>query len=101
MAFGVVRLTPDVFWRMSWKEYELTLRGFFEQQNAISERQQMNAQLTGYYAIKPYLRKGTTFEKFAGIEKHREKKPLPTKDEIERMVKKMGRFITPEGIGYN
>ena len=100
MAFGVVGLAPDVFWRMSWKDYELTVRGFFEKTEADAKRQLMNAQLTGYYAVKPYLKKGMTFERFAGIKSDREK-TLPTAEELDYMVRKMGRHIDENGIGYN
>jgi len=92
MAFGVVGLTPGVFWLMSWREYELTLRGFFERQNDEAERNLRNAQLTGYFAVKPYLPKGMTFERFAGIK--REAKPLPTQKEVNEMVRKLGKYYT-------
>ena len=99
-AFGVVGLTPGVFWCMSWREYELALRGFFEHESQEAKRALYNAQLTGYYAVKPYLKKGMTFERFAGIKKEREK-TLPSKEELRYMVKKMGKFIDKSGIGYN
>ncbi|MGV7234755.1 MAG: hypothetical protein ACQ9ET_00710 [Nitrosomonadaceae bacterium] len=99
MAFGVVGLTPAVFWNMSWKDYELTVRGFFKQKKEDAERELINAKLIGYHAISPHLKKRMSFAEFAGIEKKRVK--LPTAEELEYMAKKMGKFIDKNGIGFN
>ena len=62
MAFGVVGLAPDVFWRMSWKEYELTLRGFFDKQEAEVHRDYEIARLVSYYTVAPYMKRKKTLK---------------------------------------
>jgi len=99
MAFGVLRLTPDVFWRMTWKEYDSTLRGFFEHERNKNEQALLNAKYISYHSVLPWMgkHKKISFEQFAGMTKSKNGGEALTDEQVQEMVKKMGRYIDKNG----
>lgn len=102
MALGVIGLTPDAFFRLSWKEYELTLRGFFEQQDKETRRDYEVARLISYYTVAPYMKRKKTLKEFMPFEweRKRDVKPL-TWEEVDYMTRKMGRYMDGKGNFWN
>ena len=101
MALGVVGLTPEQFWSLSWKEYELTLRGFFDKQDGQMKQQYEVARLISYYSVAPYMKRKKTLREFMPFEWEKREVKLPTAQELDYMVRKMGRYMNDEGVCYN
>jgi hypothetical protein len=100
-ALGVVGLTPEAFWRLSWKEYELTLRGFFERQEAEARRDYEVARLVSYYSVAPYMKRKKTLKEFMPFDWEKREVKLPTPEELEYMSKKFGRYTDGKGNYWN
>lgn len=59
-AFGVMKLNPAVFYRMSMREWMLAQRGFFETKKTDMQREWEIARWQSYLMLMPYTKKGTT-----------------------------------------
>lgn len=86
---------------MSWKEYELTSRGFFESKTQSQQHDYEVARLISYHTIAPYMKRRKTIKEFLPFEWEKRQVTFPSKEEIEYMSKKMGKYTDNKGNYWN
>ena len=94
----MMRLNPAVFWRMSWKEFTLAQRGFFESEEQKLKNMWEIARWQAYISVMPYAKEGRLsgpqslirfpWEKAKGSDIE-----LLTSEEEDLLVRKMGKFM--------
>ena len=106
IGLGVLKLDPDVFWRMSIREFTLARQGFFENEQSDSQQRWETARFTGWCAIAPHdikrrMKSPKDLIKFEWEKAAPAQRVKLTPAQIDYMVRKMGRHMDNEGNYYN
>jgi hypothetical protein len=93
-------MNPAEFWAMSWRDFQLKQRGFFELRNMDFRKEWEIARFVAYYSAAGFLKKGTKLKDIVRFDWEKEVK-LPTKEEMRYWMLKYGKYLDENGNTYN
>ncbi len=96
LAFGQMGLDPAVFWRLSLKEWYEKQRGYYLKMEMQQKAEWERTRWQTWVLAMPNARKGSLNSPKDLIRFPWEKIDLPTKEEVDYAIRKMGRFFNPE-----
>lgn len=94
-------MNPADFWAMSWRDFHLKRRGFFERETELFRREWERARFISYYSAIGFLKKGTKMKHLIEFEWEKSDVRLPTKEEMRYWMLKYGKFVNENGEFYN
>lgn len=105
VGLGFMGLPPQVFWRMSLKEFKLCQRGFFEKQKQEGQLQWEIGRYIAFNSLVPHAKKGRLRSpKDLGVfewEKDTTENKYLTEEQLRYISLKHGLFIGKDGKRYN
>ncbi len=95
-AFGQMGMNPADFWQMSWRDFQIKQRGFFELKNQEYKRTWEQTRLLAFYAIKPHdvHRRFPTAKDLFMFRWEKPIYPELTPEIIDYWERKMGKTLT-------
>ena len=96
-------MNPADFWPLSFRDWMLKQRGFFELRNQDYKTSWEQARMISYYSIIGFAKKGKIKRPQDLFKFDWEKQAVtyPTRDEMDYWVKKMGRYVDNQGRFFN
>jgi len=103
MTFGQMGMNPVDFWQMSWRDFKLKQRGFFERLNSEYRTSWEQARLMAFYSVSPYAKKGhlQTAKDLFIFDWEKEELPELTEEQMDYYLRKLGKFVDDKGNFYN
>lgn len=93
-------MDPAEFWSMSWRDFQLKQRGFFELENERYKRSWEQARFIGFTA-NGFRKKGSKMTDLIKFDWEYKDVEYPTKEELRWNVLKYGKYLDENGKGYN
>ena len=91
IAFGQMGMNPVDFWQMSWRDFKLKQRGFFERLNSEYRTSWEQARLMAFYSVRPYAIKGhlQTAKDLFRFDWEKEELPELTEEQMDYYLRKL------------
>ena len=100
-ALGQMKLDPAVFWRMSWREFALAQRGFFEMKNEELKSQWEQTRVIAFWSTKDTKQSVRRPQQLFKLAWDDSEVKLPTKEDMRYWMLKYGKHIDEQGNSYN
>jgi hypothetical protein len=96
-------MNPAEFWAMSWRDFQLKQRGFFELRNMDYKSQWEQARMISFWSVRAMTSKRwpRKFKDLGEFPWEENDVKLPTKEEMRYWMLKYGKYLDENGNTYN